>query len=104
VPHSVERVFAADHPTAAGHFPGNPIIPGALLLSEIVQAIAEAEGRPFAEFAIPAAKFLRPVRPGDRVLFRWRPLEGGGTGFECLLLPQNLPALTGTVRCSGQTR
>ena len=25
--------IAADHPTGAGHFPGNPIIPGALLLA-----------------------------------------------------------------------
>ena len=29
-------------PTAAGHFPSNPIIPGALLLDEVVAAIAGA--------------------------------------------------------------
>jgi 3-hydroxymyristoyl/3-hydroxydecanoyl-(acyl carrier protein) dehydratase len=37
--------FAPDHPTAAGHFPGNPILPGALLLDEVVLAIAAGESR-----------------------------------------------------------
>jgi 3-hydroxymyristoyl/3-hydroxydecanoyl-(acyl carrier protein) dehydratase len=33
--------FAINHPGGAGHFPGNPIIPGALLLDEILSCIAD---------------------------------------------------------------
>ncbi len=32
--------FAASHPCGAGHFPGNPVIPGALLLDEVLNRIA----------------------------------------------------------------
>jgi len=33
-------VLRPDHPASRGHFAGNPIIPGAVLLSETVLAIA----------------------------------------------------------------
>ncbi len=65
---SLEYRFAPDHPTGAGHFPGNPIIPGALLLDRILQTVAPGGGR----LDVRVAKFLRPVRPGDVVTFRWR--------------------------------
>jgi len=42
--HSLKVCFSADHPVAAGHFPGNPIIPGAMLLDEVLQAIRDAAG------------------------------------------------------------
>jgi 3-hydroxymyristoyl/3-hydroxydecanoyl-(acyl carrier protein) dehydratase len=29
----------ADHPSVEGHFPGNPIFPGAVLLDEILHAL-----------------------------------------------------------------
>ncbi len=52
--------FAADHPACAGHFPGNAIIPGAVLLDALVEA-SPGLGR------ISSVKFLWPVRPGDFV-------------------------------------
>ncbi len=66
---SHEHVFAADHPTAAAHFPGQPLIPGAVLIDEVLRALA-ADG--FAAHAIRVAKFLKPVRPGDRLFIRWK--------------------------------
>ena len=33
--HCTEFLIRADHPTAPGHFPGNPIIPGALMLDHV---------------------------------------------------------------------
>lgn len=56
--------FAADHPTAAGHFPGNPIIPGALLLAEVLHSIAQAEGLVVNACNVKAAKFLFLRVPG----------------------------------------
>jgi 3-hydroxyacyl-[acyl-carrier-protein] dehydratase len=82
--------FDATHPTAAGHFPGNPIIPGALLLDHALRAIGIA-----APAEVQVAKFLRPVRPGDAVSIRWR-RDGQLVKFECLTGDE--PALTGAVR------
>lgn len=59
--------IAQDHPACAGHFPGNPIVPGAWLLAEVVRLLAAAEGRDGATVTVSAAKFFRPVRPGEEV-------------------------------------
>ena len=60
---TIPRHFAADHPTAAGHFPSNPIIPGALLIDAVLEALGEY-ARVDGEVTVLAAKFFRPVRAG----------------------------------------
>jgi 3-hydroxymyristoyl/3-hydroxydecanoyl-(acyl carrier protein) dehydratase len=69
--------FAANHPTAAGHFPSNPIIPGALLLDEVIRTL------PGGATAIRAAKFFHPVRPGESVSVHWTLSPPGTAKFEC---------------------
>jgi len=55
--------IGAAHPALAGHFPGRPIVPGALLLARV----AAAAGRSFgAVRGVPTAKFMAPLRPGER--------------------------------------
>ena len=56
--------FGADHPAFAGHFPGNPVAPGVLLLAKVARAAADARGG--AVDGVPAVKFLAPLRPGER--------------------------------------
>lgn len=101
--HSLEVRFAIDHPTAAGHFPGNPIIPGAVLLDEVLQAMAGTDGGR-ERSVIRSAKFLQPVRPGDAVVIRWEPDPNGHARFECRLLDPERLALTGTVQLEATAR
>lgn len=75
---TIEIHFAADHPTAAGHFPSNPIIPGALLLDEVIRTL------PGGAIGIRAAKFFHPVRPGDIINVEWI-FASGTAKFECHL-------------------
>jgi 3-hydroxyacyl-[acyl-carrier-protein] dehydratase len=91
----VEICFATDHPTAAGHFPGNPIIPGAVLLDTVLLAIADAASA--APCAISTVKFLRLVRPGDRIRIEWEP-KGAETHFRCVLSATGDIAVRGTLR------
>jgi 3-hydroxyacyl-[acyl-carrier-protein] dehydratase len=90
---SAELRFASNHPTAAGHFPSNPIIPGALMLDEVVVAIAGDGNR--GAVLIRTAKFLLPVRPGENVNLRWQSLADGTIKFECRLAGQSGLAMTG---------
>jgi 3-hydroxymyristoyl/3-hydroxydecanoyl-(acyl carrier protein) dehydratase len=96
---STEKRFDRDHPTAAGHFPGNPIIPGALLLDTVLDAIAGGTG-PASSCEFRAVKFLRPIRPGDRIRIEWHE-EHGEMRFQCVLLPAGEIALTGALRLDG---
>jgi 3-hydroxymyristoyl/3-hydroxydecanoyl-(acyl carrier protein) dehydratase len=58
--------FPASHPAFPGHFPGSPIVPGALLLA----AALEALGLGGAGTSIASAKFLRPVAPEEEIEVR----------------------------------
>ena len=102
MPGSFETRFACNHPTAAGHFPGNPIIPGALTLDAVLDAIARDD--PVAQACeIRAVKFLRPIRPGDRIRIDWHE-ERGEIRFQCVLIASKEIALTGTLRLGGKPK
>ena len=57
----------SEHPSLPGHFPGDPIVPGAILLDHAIANVERAFGRKVA--MILAAKFLVPVRPQQTVIF-----------------------------------
>lgn len=53
----------AEHPCYAAHFPGQPLVPGALLLHWLVDSLYESIGD--MPYALPSCKFLTPVTPGS---------------------------------------
>ena len=57
--------IAPDHPAFAGHFPKFPVLPGAVLLDEALQAIERERGIDLTDWQIASVKFLDVVRPGD---------------------------------------
>lgn len=81
--HTIMLRFAPDHPTAAGHFPGNPIIPGALLLAEVVREIAASLGQELDAATVKSAKFFHPVRPGDGVRIEYEVSGQHQIRFQC---------------------
>lgn len=93
----IERVFQADHPALQGHYPGNPVVPGAILLSETLQAIEVGLGTSLAPFTIVSAKFLHPARPGDRVRIDYSGDAGGEIRFTCAV--EGRAVLTGRLTC-----
>jgi 3-hydroxyacyl-[acyl-carrier-protein] dehydratase len=62
--------FAPDEPFFAGHFPGDPLVPGVILTEALAQTAGIAAGQPGRGFrltAIRAMKFLAPVRPDELI-------------------------------------
>lgn len=85
---------SAEHPAFAGHFPDAPLLPGVVLLDEMLRAMqvspsaqnnADLEARSkagaLAEWIIASAKFLHPVRPGEMLTFEHEQLTSSNIRF-----------------------
>ncbi|HEY7872078.1 MAG TPA: hydroxymyristoyl-ACP dehydratase [Rudaea sp.] len=55
--------ITASHPALPGHFPGDPIVPGVVLLERVVAAARRAFGADVT--GLPQVKFLRPLWPDE---------------------------------------
>lgn len=63
-----------NEPFFVGHFPGNPVMPGVLIVESLAQAgavlmskslDADVEGKTIFFMSLDACRFRQPVRPGD---------------------------------------
>ena len=86
-----------DHPALDGHFPGRPVVPGVVLLDEVLAAAARETGLE-APFRLERVKFASPVLPGDAVtvLLADAVTVAGGVAFACTVGDRQV--LSGTAR------
>lgn len=80
-----EFTIGADHPSLAGHFPGDPIVPGVVLLERCANCLRAVSPVLTALLEVRVAKFTQVVRPGEPVNVWYRPLAAvrGGVDFKC---------------------
>ena len=80
-----ERIvrFGADEPFFDGHFPGNPIVPGAVLVAEASDFLADRLGVPDSFFSLVSARFPDSVYPDEDCLFRMEAGKDGQFRIEC---------------------
>ncbi|MEO6352085.1 MAG: hypothetical protein ABIO19_13310 [Burkholderiaceae bacterium] len=76
--------IASDHPAFAGHFPGQPIVPGVVLLDETLHAIGDAIGIDLSSCRINSVKFLSPARPGEPVSVSFQISDNRSIRFDIL--------------------
>ena len=65
--HTSRITVVHDHPAFAGHFPGDPLLPGVALLAEVLEAALDQPELAALIGESPrvgVVKFLAPVRPG----------------------------------------
>ena len=82
---NVEKSFTIDsaHPSLAGHFPGNPVVPGVVLLGEILERIGDSLGPSFMLAQVPSVKFHSPLRPNEPLQLTFEILTGPVVTFSC---------------------
>lgn len=79
---------SANEPFFEGHFPGNPIMPGVLIIEAMAQVggilarlsvpgVMDREGGGVFFAAMDKVKFRKPVVPGDQVRFELIPVRTG---------------------------
>jgi 3-hydroxyacyl-[acyl-carrier-protein] dehydratase len=81
---SLEARFAVapDHPSLEGHFPGDPIVPGVVILDEVAGLLAHM--RPECRIvAVTQVKFLSILRPDEICEIRFSPGKADSLKFEC---------------------
>ena len=69
--------FTVNEPYMQGHFPGNPVVPGTILIEAMAQVGAifvmetepEAKGKLLYLARLEGVRFRIPVVPGDQVIF-----------------------------------
>lgn len=69
----MEFVIGHDHPSLPGHFPGQPVVPGVVVLDRVVAALERAHG-PLPPLRLPQAKFLQPLLPGEAARIEFDPV------------------------------
>ncbi len=74
--------IAPEHPALAGHFPGAPVLPGVMLLDEMVRAVESGAGA--GRWRIGTAKFVRPVHAGETLTLGRERLPNGSIRFSVL--------------------
>ncbi len=71
-------LIPADHAAFAGHFPGMPVLPGAVLIDAAMEQIAASRRLDLTRWRV-TVKFLEVVRPGDALTLEHGP--GSGTSI-----------------------
>jgi len=86
--------IAADAAFFEGHFPGNPIVPGAYLLARVIES-AVLKFPNEGVFEIASAKFLSMVRPGEDVSLQF---TGEPPTLRFALRVQQQVAVSGSIK------
>jgi 3-hydroxymyristoyl/3-hydroxydecanoyl-(acyl carrier protein) dehydratase len=79
----VVRMVAKAHPSLAGHFPENPIVPGVIILEEVIDALT-ANGEFRRIVGISWVKFLAPLGPDQAFVVGFDRTAPGCVGFRCI--------------------
>lgn len=102
-PRALEWTVPTDHPAFAGHFPGDPILPGVVLLDRVLDLLADGavDREAGGGLEIAEGKFLEAVRPGERLRLRCDETATGAWAFEVVRVG---PDGRSTVVAAGRVR
>lgn len=92
----IEFSIPADHPCLPGHFPGQPIVPGVVVLDHVLAAI-EAQYGALGALRMPQVKFLQPLLPEQMARIELQPLPDAPPRWRFRVLRDDILIASGEV-------
>ncbi|NOQ65370.1 MAG: hypothetical protein GQ582_12740 [Methyloprofundus sp.] len=78
-----QHCIAENHPSLAGHFPDNPIVPGVLILHHVQQQLLN--WLPNIQIkTLSQAKFLHPLTPNEHFVILLQQVSATKIKFTCM--------------------
>ena len=80
-----ERTLAIskDHPALPGHFPGHPVVPGVVVLDEVIETLGEHYGQRLVVTGLPSVKLSSPLLPEELLTITVEPEDPETAAFTC---------------------
>lgn len=76
--------FSVDsmHPSIPGHFPGNPVVPGAVIIENVIQAFSKLHGAQQV-MSLSTVKFMKPVLINQKIVVHFQNASTSVVSFKC---------------------
>ena len=81
--YQTECVIDGQHPSLPGHFPGNPVVPGVVILDEVLHALAQWQNNVQVEGFI-TVKFVEPLLPEEAFTISFEHTKPDRVKFQCI--------------------
>lgn len=76
-------VIPPEHPSLPGHFPDHPVVPGVVLLCEVIDSLQQLSEQSMKVTGLPIVKFSSPLKPGEALTIRMEQDGPGSATFRC---------------------
>ena len=87
--------FDPAHPALPGHFPGQPLVPGVLLLEQVAMALRNWRGQRLAR--VLEAKFMAPLLPDQAAQVQLTEMDGARSRIRFVIQRDGVTLARGTI-------
>ena len=80
---SFDFTVSSPHPSIPGHFPGNPIVPGAVIIENVIKVFSRSnDSREITSLS--TVKFIKPIEVNQKVDVNFLSISTELISFECV--------------------